>query len=522
MLALNRLTKFVLIVLAAMLLVANVNFANAQGDGETLTIGMNELPTLLDPPRDWAIAATWIHMNMFDCLVWRNRATADFEPWLAESWTNVNDTTWRFKLREGVTFHNGEELTADAVKHTYERITSASRAEYITFGQWTFIVEINILGPYEVELVTANPEPAMLSKMAGTGCGIQAPIAGADMTPLGAGDYTPIGTGPYSFASMTQDDVVVLEANQDYWGGVPDIETIVWRSIPETSTRIANLLTGDIDLMVGVPPQDWDRINANDGTSVQDFLTTRTMLLSLRAGPSEDLPDWSGPTSDIRIRQAISLAIDRETLIEVVDGLGIPTLSRITPPTLGWDERHYNQFGEYDPEAAMALLADAGYDGEELTFHSSTSWLLQKEIGEVLEAMLEAVGLNIDLQVMDVTTFREQVYGPNKNEEIYMDALGNSFFDPWITVRSFEEGRRFRTGWEGMVADQTHALIQAAGVNMDPATRGAQYTEIFDLVLEEALMIPLYQMKDALGRSEALTWDMPLDGFLWMGDAALN
>jgi peptide/nickel transport system substrate-binding protein len=123
---------------------------------------------------------------------------------------------------------------------------------------------------------------------------------------------------------------------------------------------------------------------------------------------------------------------------------------------------------------------------------------------------------------MDVTTFREQIYGPNKNEEIYMDALGNSFFDPWITVRSFEEGRRFRTGWEGMIADQVHSMIQTAGVNMDPASRGDQYTQIFDLVLEEALMIPLYQMKDALGRSDGLEWNMPLDGFLWMGDAVIN
>ena len=246
------------------------------------------------------------------------------------------------------------------------------------------------------------------------------------------------------------------------------------------------------------------------------------MLLSLRQGGSEDLPDWEGPTSDVRIRQAISYAIDRETLIDVVGGLGIPTLSRLTPPTLGWDPLHYNQVGVYDPQRAKDLLAEAGYNGEELTFHSSTSWLMQKEVSEVLEAMLEAVGLNIDLQVLDVTTFREQIYRPNKNEEIYMDALGNSFFDPWIAVRSFEEGRRFRTGWEGSRADQAEALIQAGAVNMDPVERGAQMSAVFDIVLQEAIMIPLYQMKDAMGRTSALEWSMPLDGFLWMGDAVLN
>lgn len=493
------------------------SLASAQ---KSATIGMNELPTLLDPPKDWGIASTWVHMNIFDCLVWRNRETADFEPWLAASWENIDDTTWRFKLKEGITFHNGEAFNADAVKWTYERITSASRDEFITFNQWTFITDINILSPYEVEITTASPEPAFLSKMAGTGCGIQAPIAGAEMD--ASGDYTPIGTGPYKFVEYIKDDVLTLEANADYWQGKPDIDTLLWRSLPETSTRVANLITGDVDLILGVPSQDWERVNNNEGTSVQDYLTSQVMLLALRGGPSEQNPDWTGLTSDVRIRQAISYAIDRATLIEVIDGMGVPVLSRITPPTLGWSETQYNQVGTYDPEKAMQLLAEANYDGEELTFQSSTSWLMQKEVSEVLEAMLESVGLNVDLQVMDVTTFREQVYFPYKNEEIYMDALGNSFFDPWITVLGERSDRRERSGWTGENADKVDQLVRDAAVNMDPESRAQQYIEITNLILEDAISIPLYQMKDAIGVNDALEWSMPLDGFLWMGNAKLN
>ncbi|MEM7738588.1 MAG: ABC transporter substrate-binding protein, partial [Deinococcota bacterium] len=314
--------KLILILVA---IFAILGAANAQ---KTITIGMNELPSLLDPPKDWAIASTWIHMNMFDCLIWRNRETAEFEPWLAESWENIDETTWRMNLREGVTFHNGEPFTADAVKFTYERITSASRDEFITFNQWTFITNIEILGPYEVEFTTETPEPAFLSKMAGTGCGIQAPVAGAENDATDT--FEPIGTGPYQFVDYVRDDVLTLEANADYWQGTPDIGTILWRALPETSTRIANLLTSDVDLVVGVPPQDWDRINSNEGTVVQDYLTTRVMLLALRAGPSEQNPDWEGLTSDVRIRQAISYAIDRGTLVDVINGMGIPVLSRIT------------------------------------------------------------------------------------------------------------------------------------------------------------------------------------------------
>ncbi len=491
----------------------------ASMDDGTAVIGMNELVTSLDPPTDWAIAATWIHMNLFDCLVWRDRATAEFQPWLAESWENVDDTTWRFKLREGVTFHNGEEFNADAVDWTYQRILDDDTM--ITHGQWTFIDEINILSPYEVEIKTTAPEPAFLSKMAGTGCGIQAPEHGMAQMESGE-EYTPIGTGPYQFVEWVKDDQITMAANEDYWQGAPEVKTLIWRSIPETSTRVASLITGDVDLMVGVPSQDWERVNGNEGTSVEQYLTTRVMLLALRTGPSEQNPDWEGVTSDKLIRQAISYAIDREAIIGLIDGMGVPVTSRVTPPTLGWSEEFVDQLGEYDPEKAMALLEEAGYDGEELTFHSSTSWLNQKEVAEALTAMFQAVGLNIDLQVLDVTTFREQVYFPYQNEEIYMDALGNSFFDPWITVLSERSDRRERSGWTGENADMVDELVRAAAVNMDPESRAEQYVEIQRLINEDVPYVYLYQMLDTVGQNDRLSWEPPLDGFLWMGNAGLQ
>ena len=487
-------------------------------EGEvTLTIGMNELVTSLDPPTDWAIAATWIHTNMFDCLIWRNRETAEFEPWLAESYENINDTTWRLKLREGVTFHNGEPFTADAVVWTYSRIIEASRDEFITYNQWLFIDQMNVLDDYNIEIVTATPEPAFLSKMAGTGCGIQAPEHGRAQAESGA-EYMPVGTGPLMFDSWVKDDSITLRANEDYWQGKPDVDVVIWRNIPEVSTRVANMLTGDVDMIVAVPPQDWERVNSNEGTNVVDFLTTRVMLLALRVGPSTTMPEWSGPTADPLIREAISLSIDREGLLGLIDGMGIPVLSRVTPPTLGWDAQFIGQLGEYNPDRAVELLAEAGYDGEELTFHSSTRWLAQKEVSEALEAMMEAVGLNVDLQVLDVTTFNEQVYRPSRNEEIYMTALGNSFFDPWITVLSERSDRRERTGWNGPNADAADELIRAAAVNMEPEARRQQYVEIQELIAADLPYIYLYQMRDTIGLSEDFAWDPPLDGFIWLGN----
>lgn len=515
----KNLMLLLLVLLLAALVPTSTAFAQS-GEDEAITIGMNELPSSLDPPADWAIASTWIHMNLFDCLVWRDRETAEFEPWLASSWENVDDTTWRLQLREGVTFHNGEPFDADAVKWTYERIQNGTAEDFITYNQWLFIDEITALSPYEVEITTVEPDPSFLSKMAGTGCGIQAPVAGQEMAE--SGDYRPIGTGPYRFVEYVTDDFLVMEANEDYWQGAPDVETVTWRSIPENSTRVANVLTGSVDLITDVSPQDWERINDNEGTEVEDYLTTRVMLLALRAGPSDENPDWSGLTEDVRIRNAIKHAIDRELIMEVIDGLGVPTMTRITPPTLGTDPEMYDTFGDYDPERSMELLDEAGYDGEELTFHSSTSWLLQREVSQVIGSMLEAVGLNVNLQILDTTTFREQIYFPYQNEEIYMDALGNSFFDPWITVLSERSDRRERSGWSGPDADRVDALIREAAVNMDPDERAAQYQEISRLVYDAGVSIPLYQMAGAVAKNSALDWDPPLDGFLWMGNASLD
>ena len=491
----------------------------AEETSSTVTIGMNELVTSLDPPTDWAIAATWIHMNMFDCLVWRDRETAEFEPWLAESYENIDDQTWRLKLREGVTFHNGEEFNADAVVWTYQRILDDETM--ITHRQWTFIESIEVLGPYEVEIRTTAPEPAFLSKMSGTGCGIQAPIAGQEQAASGA-EYTPIGTGPFKFVEWVKDDSITLAANEDYWQGAPAIDTLIWRSIPEVSTRVANLLTEDVDLVVSVPAQDWDRVNENEGTSVEQFLTTQVMMLSMRVGPSTPNAEWTGVTEDVRIRQAISYAIDRELLIELIGGMGIPVQSRITPPTMGWREDYINSLGEYNPDRARELLAEAGYDGTPLTFHASTSWIYQKEVAETLAAMLQEVGLNIDLQIMDVTTFREQIYFPYQNDELYMDALGNSFFDPWITVLSERSDRRERSGWAGPLADEADTLIREAAVDMDPASREEKYKRIQELINEDAVNVYLYQMYDTVGMNERLQWSPPLDGFLWMGNATLE
>ncbi|MCW5849484.1 MAG: hypothetical protein KIT87_05350 [Anaerolineae bacterium] len=486
--------------------------------GKKIVVGQAEIPTSLDPPTDWAIQATWVHMNLFDCLVWRNRDTNEWAPYLATSWQNINETTWRFKLREGVEFHNGEKFNADAVIWTYQRILDDPKM--ITYAQWTFIKEMKKISDYEVEFVTKTPEPAFLSKMAGTGCGIQAPIHGKQ---VGADVSTkPVGAGPYKLVSYTKGDRVILQANEKYWAGKPDIDTVEIRAIPEAATRVAALLSGQIDLTPAVPSQDWKRVQDNANLKLEKALTTQVMILFLRAGPSSKYTDWKGVTSNAKIRQAISLAIDRKALVDLVDGMGVPTTSRITPPTLGSDPKFYNQVGTYDPAKARALIKEAGYDGTPLRMHTANYLLKQSEVAQALQAMLQDVGLKVDMNIMDLTTFREKIYVPYKNEELYLETLGNSFFDPWIAVLSEQSDRRERSGWSGPQADEADKLIRAAAANMNPEDRKKQYIRIQELFNEDPVMVPLYQQYDMFGISKKLQWKPPLDGFLWFGNAKLT
>jgi peptide/nickel transport system substrate-binding protein len=488
--------------------------------GRTLTVGLRELVTSFDYPYDWAIVATWIHSNIGDCLVWRDRETAEFVPWLAESWENVDATTWTFKLREGITFHNGEPFNAEAVKYTIERIQADETA--LVHPQWLFISEINIIDDYNIEFKTAANEPAFLSKMAGTACQVVPPVYTEEVGTEGFGQ-APIGTGPFKFVEWVRDDRVVLEANPDYFQGAPGIDQLIFRAIPEDSTRVAELLTGGVDLITSVPMQDQERVTSAGNLVVDSFLTTQVQLIALRSGPSSTYEDWTGITEDPRIRQAIAYAIDRQALVDLLGGTVVPTLSRIIPPTLGASDEFYGQVGTYDPERARALLAEAGYNGEPLTFHSTTAWPMQREVTEAITAMLQDVGLNIDLQIMELTAFREQIYVPSRNEEIYMDALGNSFFDPWIAVLAERSDRRQRTGWSGPEADEADTLIRAAAENMNAEERAAQYEEIQRLLLAEngGPYVFLYRMSDTIGRSDRVSYAPAPDGFLWFGQSSV-
>jgi peptide/nickel transport system substrate-binding protein len=517
----HRKSNWFVLVFVLMVMLVNVPVQAQDSDEKHLTVALRELLSSFDYIYDWSLAGVWIQSNVGDCLIWRDRETAEYVPWLAESWQNIDDTTWQITLRQGVEFHNGEPFNATAAKYTIDRIQNDEQA--LVHRQWAFIDEVRIIDDYTIEVVTVSPEPSFLNKMAGTGCQVVPPVYTEEVGSEGFSQQ-PIGTGPFRFVEWARDERVILEANPDYFRGRPQIDILEFRPIPEDFTRVAELLTGGVDMIVSPPPQDWERIEAQPELAIDRFLTNFVMHLELRAGPSSTYPEWEGPTSDPRIRQAISYAIDRETILEVIDGMGYPTQTRVIPPMLGVHPDLYGSSGQYNPERARELMAEAGYDGEPIVIQSSTLFLLQREISEVVGAMLEAVGFEVDLQVMDITSFRERVYFTYRNDEIYFMATKNTFQDPWITMLGYQSDRGERVGWTGPEAEEVDLLARAAAVNMDPEERAAQYRRIQELILAEngGPLLTLYQMNDAMGRRANVVYQHAPDGWLWFGEARIE
>ena len=470
-----------------------------------------------DPPAGWDTASEWIEMNVYDCLVYPDRETGSIVGWLAESWESTSPTVWTMNLRQGVTFHNGDPFTAEDAKFSIDRILNGSRNEFIVFNQWAFIKEVRVVDDHTIEIETNSPDPSFLSALAGTGCGVLSKNYVEEVGNDGLANAG-MGTGPFKLKDYDRESFVILEANENYWGGKPEIDELVFRVIPEISTRVAELLTGGVDIAPGITPQDWERIEADGGLKIVQYLTDRVYGLTLAQTPPPGVEAVA--TSIPEIREAIDLAIDRTELIELAGG-GEPTLTRLTPPIPCWDSVDPPLYGvnPYNPERAQQLLADIGYPdvagGPEITLHGTFGqYIAQKEIAETIAAMLEEVGFQVNLDIREFSNFRETVYLGN-NEELMLQSLGNFTTDPWLFILNYDSkfGERIPTR-SRFSNEEVDTLAEQANTEMDPAARCATINEFAHKVAELRPTIELFQMTDAIAMPTNVDWTPPSDGML--------
>jgi len=395
--------------------------AHAQDEG-TVTIVLSDEPTTLEPCEATSDVIGRVTLyNVVEPLVQRHPDTGELQPSLATEWEQVDDLTWRFHLREGVTFHDGTPFDAEAAKYSIDRsmnpnLTCMVRVKF--FGDRTLDVEI--VDDYTIDITTEEPDP-ILPLMMSTHT-IYHPSA-----PFDENTREAIGTGPYEVAEYAMGQRVVLERFDDYWGELPEVERAVYQWRSESSVRAAMIQQGEADLAPNIAVQD---VTDEIGEAYPNSETVRLNIDAL-----------TPPLDDIRIRAAMNYAIDREALIgSVLSPDAIPATHLVLPQILGHNPDV--EVPGYDPEIARALIEDARADGvpvdTEIEFVGRTGHFPGVEdFQEAITAMLRQVGLNVRLQWYEAAQKNRMQVKPffeDRPPQIIVDQHDNNMGDASFTL----------------------------------------------------------------------------------------
>ncbi|HWU37884.1 MAG TPA: ABC transporter substrate-binding protein, partial [Candidatus Acidoferrum sp.] len=338
-----------------------------------------------------------ILMNLYDNLTSRH-PDGKVYPGLATEWKLVNPTLWQFKLRQGVKFHNGDPFTAADVKFSIERAYDPTRKISLVRTNFQTIDHIETPDPLTVNFYTKKPDLLLPARFSFSGGQIM-----SKKYVEAVGDETfnlkPVATGPIEFKQWIKDDRVVMDANRDYFLGKIDVDRAIFRPIPEMAARISALLAGEVDLITKLPPDHADRVAKHPNTKVEGALYAGLYVLQANSKRP--------PLDNPKVKQALSLAIDRESIVkDLFRGQGIVPSQPIAKGDNHFDENLPPL--KYDPNLAKQRLKEAGYKGEEVVIESGQGLIVyDKEMGETVVSMWRGIGVNAKLEILE-TTVRAQ------------------------------------------------------------------------------------------------------------------
>src|SRR5438105_5107703 len=355
-----RLRSLPLLVLALVLAVASLTDAQPK---DTLTVALPSHAPTLDPHMHFERVGILVNINMFDSLLHRS-AKLEFEPSLALSWKALNDTTWEFKLRKGVKFHDGSILTAEDVKFSFDRVLEPGKEQKKSpqYGNVRAIKEVKIVNADTIHLITDKPFPLLLERV------VFFPIVPKKhIEKVGEeafGSTAAVGTGPWKLVEWKRDQHIRLEAFDQHWRGKPALKYVVFRAIPEVAIAVAELKTGGVDIIRNV--------NADLMPDLKSHPQTRISTTPILRVHYAELDMRSAPFDKKAVRQAANYAIDKQVIIQrMMAGLGRQVATVVQPTAFGYDPdaKPYT----FDPKKAKELLAQAGYpNGVDITLHSSS------------------------------------------------------------------------------------------------------------------------------------------------------
>ncbi|MGL5123595.1 MAG: ABC transporter substrate-binding protein [Fusobacteriaceae bacterium] len=310
-------------------------------------------------------------------------------PGLAKSWKNIDDRTLQFSLREDIKFHNGYNFTAEDVKFSFERMMSSPRISFILPP----IEKIEIVNKYTINLITKTPFAPLLAHLSHPALGIVSKKAMLeDKVNL---NITPIGTGPYKFLEWKAGDRVVLEKNENYFLEKPNFKKIIYRSIVEASSRTIGLETKEFDVALGISPVDEIMIIKNKNLKILKKPSISYTYIGFNMNNKK--------FNDLRVRQAINYAIDKESIINaVLNGSGTLATSPIAPAVFGFTLK--TKAYSYDLEKAKILMNEAGIKKLKTAIYI-LGGEIEKQIAEIVQANLKEIGVEMQIKVLEASSY---------------------------------------------------------------------------------------------------------------------
>ena len=467
-----------------------------------ITIVIGGDPSTLDPQFADDGNERAVNDNIYETLIARDSKTMDLVPGLAESWEQVDDTTWRFTLREGIKFNNGEDWNAEAAAYSINRVIDPEyNSEQISY--YATVTGAEVVDDYTIEVTTEGPDPTLPTRLYWMKM-VPPKYAAEDPDTFAK---KPVGTGPYKLMEWMRDDHITLEANTEYWGGAPSIETVVIRPIAEEVTRLAALQAGEVDLVRGLIPEYAEQVPKAVAIPGLEFPWLRINALK-------------GPTADVKVRLAINHAIDKEALAESLYlGYAVPAQGQLlTPGHFGFNPEVSAY--PYDPDKAKALLEEAGYAGEKIELIGEAGrWLKDKELTEAVAGQLRDASINVNVKIVEWSDWLDLLFaGADKAPDIQFSAHDNSLLDADRTLSAIYHSEGSQSAYKNEEVDK---LIDEARTETDVAKREEMYHQAIQITYDEAPVAPLVNLEDIYGLSERLQWEPRLDGKMLVYEMSL-
>jgi peptide/nickel transport system substrate-binding protein len=440
--------------------------------------------TALDPHGSTYTADAIVKFNVFDTLL-RRHPDGTLHPALATSWRRTAPTTWRFTLRPRVRWHDGTRFTSTDARYSLERTYDATlKAARLTHAFQT-IDRTEAPDPETLVIHTKQPDPLIPAKLAFRGPMV--PWGYIDRVGYTVFNNQPVGTGPLRFVSWTPRDRCVLAANPDYWEGRLDLDRVVLRPVFEPGARVDALLRGDADLVTRLAPDQVDRVVSHSSTQVVGTFYAGLYVLAVNV--------WVPPLNDLRVRQALSLAIDRRTLVkELWHGRG-----EVPNGPIPRGDNHYDPAWpplRYDPQGARDRLRQAGYRGEPVVIETTVGFIPNdRAMTDMVAQMWEDVGVSVTVDLID-------------SEARHVKTLQQGFKGLWwsdpTSITRDPDGMIGRLLSPGAPHDywrhpEFDRLITAARFALDESIRGDAYRKITAIFLEHNPWIVVLQPYEDYG-----------------------